>query len=337
MGAVAAAGYSVRAPQWVLTYKGVNITQNISSMVLSITWTDRLGGAAGDVEVELEDRDQRWQGPWYPTQGDLMNLMIGYQGEALLPCGDFQVDELALSGAPDTFYLRGLPAYITPSLRTPVSAGYENQTLLQIAATVAGRHGLSVVGEPNQINVSFERVTQSQETDLGFLKRLANEHNYDFTVRGQQLVFYARPALEAQAPVATIARGAVMRFEFRSRTRRIYKGAQVSYLDPATKQLITQGAQAKPAMPTGDTLKLVRRLENGQQATLKAEAALHRHDMLYTTAALLLPGAPVLVAGNNVALSGWGAMDGTYIVETARHRLARATGYTTEIEARRVG
>src|ERR1700685_1827279 len=131
--------FAVRSPSWILTYLGVNITGDISSMVLSIVYTDALQGESGSLEVEIEDHDKRWQGPWYPTEGDAVNLLIGYAGEALLPCGDFQVDELGVgwisSGPPDVFHLRCLAAYITPAMRTPNSAGYENQTLLQIAGT----------------------------------------------------------------------------------------------------------------------------------------------------------------------------------------------------------
>jgi uncharacterized protein len=48
------------------------------------------------------------------------------------------------------------------------------------------------------------------------------------------------------------------------------------------------------------------------------------------------PGNAALVAGSNVQLSGWGVLDGKYLIETAKHHLARATGYRTSIAARRI-
>ena len=59
--------FPVRAPQWVLTYQGVNITANISQMVTAITYEDRLDGGSGALEVTLEDHEKRWQGSWKPT------------------------------------------------------------------------------------------------------------------------------------------------------------------------------------------------------------------------------------------------------------------------------
>jgi phage protein D len=332
----AAIAYPVRSPNWILSYSGMNITADISRMVLSISYADELGGRSGELEVELEDRERRWQGSWFPRAGDAVSLLIGYSGELLLSCGNFQVDELEVEGPPDIFHLRCLPAWITPALRTRNSFAYENQTLLQIAATIAARHGMSVTGAPNQLDVRYMRITQKQETDLEFLRRIGIEHDYDFTVRGAQLVFYSRASLETQAPALTLHRNAVERFTFVAKTHRVYQQAQTAYFDPHRKQLFTQTTRANPAVATGDVLKVVARCENGQQALERAEAALHEANRLLVTCRLIAPGTTRLVAGNIVALSGWGAMDGSYMIERAEHRLARATGYVTEAELRMV-
>lgn len=314
----------------------MNITADISRMALEVAYTDYLGGLSGEVDIELEDRDRRWQGAWFPALGDTLGLALGYNDEALLPCGDFQIDQLELGGPPDTFHLRCLAAYITPAMRTLNAAGYENQTLLGIARTIAGKYGLALVSAPGVADLRFARLTQARETDLGFLHRLAREHDYDFTVRGGSLVFYARKTLEDAAPVASIARTGAERFTFRRRTHRIYQAAQAAYQDPATKQLLTQTVTANPPAPTGDTLKIATRCENGQQALRLAEAALHAHNREFVEANLALPGSSKLAAGSNVALSGFGAFDGIYLIHRARHRLDRAAGYSTEVEARRV-
>jgi phage protein D len=303
-------------------------------MVVSISYLDELGGRSGELEIELEDRDKRWQGAWFPQQGDVASLLIGYGGELLLPCGDFQVDDLELEGPPDVFHLRCLPAWITPSLRTRTSFGYENQTLLQIAMTVAARHGMTVVGAPNQNNVSYLRITQKQETDLEFLHRVAVEHDYDFTVRGTQLVFYSRASLEAQPAALTLYRNTIERFSFVAKTHRIYKQAQAAYFDSRTKQLYSQTTPANPSVATGDMLKIGARCENGQQALERASAALHEANRLLVTCRLVAPGTTLLLAGNNVALSGWDVMDGTYMIERAQHRISRAAGYVTEADLR---
>jgi Bacteriophage probable baseplate hub protein len=330
----AGAGYPVRSPGWLLTYRGVDITSDISSMVLDITYTDRLGAASGDLEIILEDSKKLWQGPWYPQEGDIVNLTLGYRGEAQLPCGSFQVDELELAGPPDTFHIRCLATYITPAMRTKRSVGYEGRTLTEIASTIAGKYSLKVVSQPDELDPVFERVTQNQETDLSFLRRIATDHDYDFTIRGTSLIFFARNALEASQPVATIARGDVMRFTFKDRSYRIYETAQIAYQQPFAKALISQTAGSSVFVPTTDSAKSVIRCENGQQAQLKANSLLHANNMVKRTAGLTCSGSPMFAAGNVVTMKGFGVSDGNYLIEQARHRLARATGYTTEIEAR---
>ncbi|HJU11521.1 MAG TPA: hypothetical protein VJ728_11625 [Candidatus Binataceae bacterium] len=350
-----ATAYPVRTPHWVLTYSGTNITTDVSGMVTELSYCDKAVHYSDEVEVALEDRDRRWQGAWFPGRGDIVSLMLGYDDEQLLPCGSFQVDELELNGPPDTFHLRCIAAGITPSVRTHRSAAYESQTLLQLAATIAARHGMSLVGAPQDVNVLWSRLTQRNETDLHFLHRLAQAHNYDFSIRGTHIIFYARAALEAQPSVMTITRGSppvsgsvgswvpqnngreavVKSFEFKTRTQHIYKTATVVYQNPQQKMLIAAQFEDSSS-PTGDDLYLVERCENSQQAQLKAKSALHDANRLQVTGTIATEGTTLLVAGNNIALRGFGAFDGTFHIEESKHRLNRSRGYTTEIEVRRI-
>ncbi len=326
--------FPVRAPGWTVSYKGVAISSRIETMVLSITYVSHAGGAAPELEIQLEDRDKRWQGRWFPQRGDLVKVAIGYRGERLAPCPSFQVDEVELTGAPDVIHLRCLAAYITDAMRTPNSNSYDGQTLLQAAQTIASKSGFTLDGKAVSPDVSFACNRQNQESDLEYLHRLAREHNYEFTVRGTKMVFYSRPALEQRPSVGILHRGDVLSFHFKAKTHLIYKAAQINYFDPATKTLISHTAEASPPVPTGDTIKLIRRCENGQQAALKAQAELHRRNMLMATATLHIPGNVAMTGGAIATLAGWGTYDGNYFIQSARHRLSRADGYTTEIEAR---
>ena len=254
----------------------------------------------------------------------------------MLPCGDFQIDDLSLIGPPDLLQIGCLAAYITPAMRTAYSSGFESQTLIQIVETIASKYGLSVIAADSLRGPVYSRVTQRQETDLAFLKRLARQHNYEFTIRGKQLVFYSREMLEGSAPVATISRSELLRFDFRLKTHRVYRASEASYFSPATKQLLTQGATEAVATPTGDTLKLLTRCEDGQQATLKATSALHAANMVRGYAICTAVGAIDYTAGSTVTITDFGFNDGTYLIESARHRLQRVTGYMTELTMRRV-
>lgn len=327
--------YPVRSPRWILTYQGVNITADVSTMVTEISWTRKEEHHSDEMEVTLEDRDKRWQGPWFPTRGDITTLQIGFDGETTTAQNTFQVDELELKGPPDTFHLKCIAAGITPSIRTPRSASYENQTLLQVASTIAASHGMTVVGAPQNINIQWMRITQRHETDLNFLHRLGREHNYDFSILGNRLVFISRTSLEQQAATLTIDRTQTKTFEFKTKTQRIYKSASVAYQNPSLKHLIATGANDSTA-PTGDDLHIVTRCENPQQAQLKAASALHGANMLEVTGRLEMEGTPLLMVGVSIELTGFGQFTGTYLIRESKHKLERSSGYTTEIEVRQL-
>lgn len=325
-------------PAWRLLYVGqqrADLTSDISPAVLSITYHDKAEGEASEIEVELEDRLHRWQGPAFPRRGDTLQLDIGYAG-ALVPCGQFEIDEVELEGPPDVVHIKAISAGIMPDMRTHASRAYHGRTILQIAEEVAKRHGLTVVGAPAEPEVTLERVTQRHETDLAFLRRLANLYGYSFTLRGRQLVFEAREHLERTAPTLTITRQPTTRFRFRARTGRVFRSAAVSYHDARSKKLHAHRETASGDVPCGDTISVPQRCESGTDAKAKAKAALHGHNRHERTASLSLVGDAKVAARVNVRLTGWGQFDGMYHVDSSSHRLTRGGGYETTAELRQV-
>jgi len=320
----------VRQPVWIIEYETKDISAAIAPYVLQVVYTDNLAGESDELEINLEDRDQRWKNAWAPGKGDRISLKIGYLGEKLLPCGDFQVDEIEYNGPPDTVSIRCLAAGVNQSLRTRNSKAFEGMTLGKIAGVIAASHGLTLTGSVPEIRIG--RITQNQEKDLSFLKRLAEGYGYVFSVRGTQLIWHELAQLDQAASVATIQRiGLDGSYTLRTKTSQVYRGCRVSYHDPVKKKLITHTFAAE-GITTGDVLKLTERCENRQQAEAKAKAALRNSNGRQVEGNLPLQGDQRLVAGMNVTLSGWGALDGGYQVLKSRHTMERGGGYRTEIE-----
>lgn len=317
----------VSKPRWILTYRGVPV----GSDGVSLTYTDFDHGKADEIEVEIEDRDHLWKSAWYPVHGDMMALMVGYQAGPMMPAGMFEVDEVEAIAPPDTVRIRGLAPPVTESLRTKNTRAFENQTLEDIVLFIAGEHGLSHQGEIAAVD--FERITQNDERDLEFLKRLADEYGHVATVRGTTLVFMTIESLEARPPVAVLIRTEMKGFAMRDRTREIYKACEVRYHDAKTKELLTHTEEAEGIL-TGDTLKIKTRCENQSQAERKAKVALHKANSEKLTGRVTMIGMPTLVAGNPIMVLGCGRVDGKYMIRTSRHRLTRRGGYETEVDIR---
>ncbi len=328
--------FKILTPAWTLFYRGINITADISAMVISITYVDRLRDYSGECELVFEDQNKLWQGPWYPGTGNEVSLTLGYEGDPPLSCGEFQIDEVVSSGPPDQIVLRCIAAWITPAMRTRKSVAYEGVTLPEVAPMVASQYGYSVSSAASVLNVQFERITQRHESDLEFLKRIGQSHGYNFTVRGNQFVFYASSVLESVTSAIPTSGSGIREFTFTNRSVRTYQGSRVSYQSPGDKRLVTEEAVAPGRVVVGDRLRHVTRCETDVQAALKAQAELARHNRYKGTVRLAMEGRPNLVAGNSISLAGFGQNSGVYLIEEARHRVERTTGYTTEVTAYRI-
>jgi uncharacterized protein len=330
-------------PSLVLVLAGKDVSRYVEKNLVSFVYTDHLEGESDTLDVTLEDVDADIQDASYPVHGDAMAASIGYsegykRGEWLF-CGDFQIDEVEVSGPPDQVSIKALAAGTEHKLRTPSAVGYDETTLADIADQVAQRNGLKLSGDVADVQVM--RVTQAQERDLPFLRRLADEYGHGFTVRGDQLVMFRRADLKAQEPVRTLRREDLSGWRFRDKITHVVASAAVSYLDPVTKEVYTgeaveSGDEARTRRHSRDARKINIRAETPEQAQQKADAALERANEDQTEATLDMMGEVDLVAGQNIELAGFHALDGKYQIKSSRHSLTRAAGYTTSIECRRI-
>lgn len=328
---------AVQAPKMVVVYENKDITANVAPSLIELAYTDYMEGESDSVELVLEDADRRWQNGWYPQHGDTVSVQLGYADAPLLPCGEFEIDEVELEGPPDIIRIKGLAAGVKRSVRTRNGRAYENTTLGDIAKTIAQRNKLTLEGKIDPVKI--DRITQVYETDLTFLKRVADAYGYSFAVRGKKLCFFKRSELKTAKPTLVIRRQDVTTYRFQDKVRGVVTAATVAYHDPKTKKTkkaTVKDKQAKGNAHSADELKLNVRAENEQQARLKADAALDRANEDQTGGSLTMPGQVKLLSGVNVRLEGFGVMDGKYTITRAQHRVTRSSGYGTDVELKRV-
>lgn len=316
------------APDFRLYFQGNDMAQWVDPMALTITYTDVLESESDTLDVELMDPEQKWCGPWWPGQGDVLQLQLGRKGGQLRDMGSFVLDEIAHSGPPDKISLKALSAPTDRALRSNKHAGYEDTTLPVIAAEVAARNGLTVVGDLAEVPV--KRITQANETDLDFLRRLAHEFGYVFSVKGAQVVFQDVSMLHALPSVRSLAREDIFTWDLAARQADTPGTITESYWDPEQKDLKAFGT----AVPGGraDTHTLRGRSENAIQAARRVGAQAARAACGSITGNIDLDGDPILRAGVNVSLSGLGKLDGRYRIDRATHKVDRSSGYTTQLE-----
>jgi phage protein D len=316
----------VLKPIFKVEYEKIDITAGIAPYILSVIYTDFEHGQSDEVEIQIEDTSHLWKADWYPGKGDTLKLNIGYEGEKLLNCGSFEIDELEFYSPPDTLTIKALAANIKKSLRQNNSVAYENKTLRQIAQEVANKHNFTLVGSIKDVKI--KRITQNKKRDLEFLKNLAEEYGYIFKVSDNKLTFYETAKLKNSDPAMILYRQDLISFNIRDKTSNKYKACEYIYLDPKSKKVIRSTVTGSSAK--ADTLKINKRCENKEQAILKAQAGLNKYSSVEGNITII--GNPYLVAGLNIELKGLYHLSGKYHITQAKHSIDKMSGYKTELE-----
>lgn len=317
-------------PIFKIEYNQKDITTDVSNQVLNIEYTDFEHGQSDEITITFEDTQKLWQGSWIPSKGDSLRVFIGYEGEKLLNCGVFEIDEIEFATPPDILTVKALATGITKALRQNNSVAYENKTLKQIASEIAQKHSLTLVGEIEDVRV--ERITQNQERDLTFLKKLAEQYGYIFKIAEGNLVFYKTEKLTGADAAKILYRTDLSRISLTEKTSKNYKAVTVTYHNPKTGKKITATAKNEKCVK-GDTLKITERCENKQQALLKAKAALAKGNNTIE-GSIDLVGTPNLIAGLNIELKDLGYFSGKYHITQTRHFIDRTSGYGTSLEVK---
>lgn len=317
-------------PIFKIEYNQKDITKDVSNQVLNIEYTDYEHGQSDEITITFDDTQKLWQSSWIPSKGDSIRVFIGYEGEKLLNCGVFEIDEIEFATPPDTLTVKALATGITKALRQNNSVAYENKTLKQIASEIAQKHSLTLVGEIEDVRV--ERITQNQERDLTFLKKLAEQYGYIFKIAEGNLVFYKTEKLTGADAAKILYRTDLSRISLTEKTSKNYKAVTVSYHNPKTGKKITATAKNEKCVK-GDTLKITERCENKQQALLKAKAALAKGNNTIE-GSIDLVGTPNLIAGLNIELKDLGYFSGKYHITQTRHFIDRTSGYGTSLEVK---
>jgi phage protein D len=317
-------------PTVLLNVNHRDVTGDFSAWLLDLVYTDHVAGESDGLEIRLDNADGPWLGSWYPVKGSTVEAWLGYEGSPLLYTGECRVDEIEVTGAPDQVSIRALGASNMTDLRTRKSKAFENQSLRALANQVAATHGLQLIGEVPDL--TWRRATQHRETDLAFLCRLGREYNLVFSVKGGQLVFHDEQTLEGLPPALRVQRGDLSSFRFREKMT--VASANASYFDPASKTLLAAD-QTEPN-PGPDQVKTQRRTESRSHAQRLAKSSLHQTKGWEREGTLTLAGDTRLVAGSNLDLAGFGALDGLWQIRSAQHSLARNKGYVAELEVRYV-
>ena len=330
--------YTARRAEVSIIYEGVNITKDVAPYLLSFTYTDNASDKADDISFSLEDRERLWVNDWFPTKGDKIKAtIILHNWEApnqtqSLPCGMFEVDEISCSGPPNQITIKAVSTLVSKPMRQEKhTKAWENVSLKTIAGDIAGKNGLTLFWDSSE-DPTFERRDQVETSDLEFFSGLARDYGVAVKVTDTQLVCYSSEEYETHSPVGELAfkDKKVISWSFSSKSAGTYKAAKVQYHDPVKDETFEAEEEDEDAEGSGRILEINQKADTLADAKKIAKEKLHSANKKEITGSITLMGDLRFVGGSNVKISGFGAFDGSYVIEKATHTVSGS--YTTKLD-----
>lgn len=362
-------------------YESTDISTEISEDLLACIYTDCVEDESDEISITLKDPDGKWGGSWFPDRGAKLQATFNTESRGSLQTNLMIVDSLRVSGSPRVFEMRAVSIPLDNTIRRTIKTrNFENLNLQSIASQISGEAGLELFWD-SQINPTYDRIDQRQESDLAFLKRLGDESGVSVKVAFNKLIIFDQASYETKAPIKTITinHSPVLSWSFEAQQSERYKAVTVKWRDikqktkggGASSQAIVlaeisssgadiygtnyenkDGTAKKGAAKTkteyveatftddtveegGQTYVLKKRCTSYAEAERLAKAKLRQLNAHQITGSLSLVGDPELSAGSVVALSGFGYMDGNFIIERASHSMTSA-GYVTQVDLRKI-
>lgn len=326
-----------------LTFAGVDISTDINKHLLSLTYTDNEEDKTDDLQLSLDDREGVWLGNWLNTPGaskgvEISAVIVQKNWESngkdrVLDCGVFEIDTVDGSGPPAKATIKAGSIPYKSTVRTQKKTkAWENYTLSSIAKEIAGKNGLTCMFE-SAFDPLYTRKEQIQESDITFLQRLCKAAGISLKVTAKIIVLFDAAAYEQKDAVRVIKRGTadVSSWSFSTSLHDAsYSKCHVSYTDPTTGKTIEYTYTPRNADKDGQVLEVNEKVSNREEARQLAMKRLRQKNKGEFKASFKLTGDARLVAGITVQVSGYGAFDGKYIIETATHSVSKS-GYKTDL------
>ncbi|WP_426247262.1 phage late control D family protein [Pseudomonas sp. TWR3-1-1] len=318
-------------PSFRIVADGADITALINDRLLLLRTTDKPGMESDDFELRIDDRDSAVS---LPSRGASIEVFLGYSGTALTRLGRYTVDEVELSGPPDTLVIRGKASDMRGSGKTTRSGSWEGVSLASIVKDIAARNGWSPVCPVDTI---VPRADQLSESDFNFITRLSKQFDCTAKVADGKLLVMQRQSGQSATGKAlgniTLTRSDVSRWQFRLGDRSVHKAVSTKHQDKKTGKLAIvtlDNDEAPDGLPPVHTDRHI--YPNKSAAEQAAKARLAAFNRSTAGVRLEMPGRTDLFAERTINAQGFKVgLDGEYLVDSVEQVFTQS-GWSTTVE-----
>lgn len=318
-------------PQFRIVANGSDITSLINDRLLLLRTTDKPGMESDDFELRIDDRDGMVT---LPARGAGIEIYLGYAETSLARLGRYVVDEIEVSGPPDTIVIRGKASDMRGTGKSIRSGSWEDVPLSKIVSDIAARNGWKPACT---ISTKVVRADQLHESDFSFITRLAKQ--YDATAKvadGKLMVMQRQAGLSASGKAIgaiTLTRSDVSRWQFRLGDRNAHKTVVAKHQDKKTGKLSVvslDNSDLPDGLPAVHADRHIHPNKTAAESAAKARLAAFNRSTAGVR--LEMPGRMDLFAERSINAQGFKVgLDGEYLVDSVEQTFTQA-GWSTTVE-----
>lgn len=317
-----------------VSLNGVDITSDLTGDTLSLTFNDSAEENADNVDFQIQNREKKWLKGWFPNKMDTFFAQIIAE-DGTLDCGTFLLDDVGMSGRPLTVSIKGVAKPSDQDFsEVEHNQTWEQATLQDIAATIAGRAGVALEYDAKE-NPTIQFQTQEGKTDQDFLQELAAKHGITMKLYNKKLVLYEMEELEKAGPVKTLRESDLISWDAKTTLLDTsYSGVSAQYINTDGETMTyTYNGGGKKAPKIYNLEEQMDSLAMAQKMSAAKYRELNRGE---TTFSCSLTGDVSLVSGVCVEVNAedFGKFGGKYFIDGSTHTVG--DGYTTDLTMHRV-
>ena len=325
-------------PRVEITVDGVPVAGQFYERLISVTVTDEEGLKSDTVDIELNDGPPNFLA--LPRKGAVISVKMGY-GNNLVSKGQFTADKISLDCLPYKMSISGKAADLrSGKLKERQERAWDKAKLGDIIAEIAGESGLAPAVDGELAGHSYDWIGQQDETNIHFLRRLADRHNALFAIKQGRLLFARRgsglsasgSSLGSIILTPSVIKTGTLKVDINDRTK--YSKVVSYYQDADKAKRVEIEAEADA---DGDSVYRIPEAfsspaEADKAARAKAKELARGEGAVSVTVlgdADIEAGLPLLFAQVRPGLDGV-----PYIIKTARSKYTKTTGFEVEVSGR---
>jgi len=310
-----------------------DITDMLTTRLVSINITDETGLISDKAEILLDDRDDTLE---IPPRGAELEISIGYEHKGLYKMGLYVVDEVECSGMPRQMRITAKASNTKTkdtfsAMKAPKSRSWHKHTLVGIIEKIAQEHAFEkTLVDPVFEQIYLDHIDQTDESDIAFLQRLAQDFGA-FLKPANGLLIFSRPKRAVSLSgkpmqLIPLADEDISTFSMMLAERGKYGKVIAKWHNFQTgkEEKISVG-DAEPPFSMRHTYAGKERAEKAAQA--KLEEVMNGEKKLDLT----VVGNPIISAESRISISNLSRkINGEWIAVSVSHQFA-SEGYTCQL------